>query len=166
MENGNYQCSDKAEEIQTIKWTQSGKIKEIIRTSSSTKPNLEFFTEVSGQVVVNGISDLKIRIPFAPSNGTVAYYEADVHFASDYFPFGMVMPGRSFSSPEYRFGFNGMEKDGEEWTESEQIFDRSQRQDVSYPSVIEEDGKLFLICAVGVGQQDRHSPICSPLVIV
>ena len=37
----------------------------------------------------------------------------------DYYPFGMVMPGRSFTSESYRFGFNGMEKDGEEWTGSE-----------------------------------------------
>ncbi|MCB0510232.1 MAG: phosphodiester glycosidase family protein [Bacteroidetes bacterium] len=37
----------------------------------------------------------------------------------DYYPFGMVMPGRfkqAESGEEYRFGFNGMEKDGEDWT--------------------------------------------------
>jgi RHS repeat-associated protein len=35
-----------------------------------------------------------------------------------YYPFGMVMPGRSFvsSGGDYRFGFNGMEKDGEAWS--------------------------------------------------
>ncbi|MBK6485249.1 MAG: DUF3238 domain-containing protein [Chitinophagaceae bacterium] len=31
----------------------------------------------------------------------------------DYYPFGMVMPERSFSSTEYSFGFNGQEKDDE-----------------------------------------------------
>ncbi len=31
----------------------------------------------------------------------------------DYYPFGMPMPGRSFTSENYRFGFNGMEKDDE-----------------------------------------------------
>ena len=31
----------------------------------------------------------------------------------DYYPFGMPMPGRSFSSNQYRYGFNGMEKDDE-----------------------------------------------------
>ncbi|MCB9227503.1 MAG: hypothetical protein H6578_10095 [Chitinophagales bacterium] len=30
-----------------------------------------------------------------------------------YHPFGMPMPGRSFNSHDYRFGFNGMEKDDE-----------------------------------------------------
>ena len=29
------------------------------------------------------------------------------------YPFGMVMPGRSFTSESYRFGFNGKEKDSE-----------------------------------------------------
>jgi len=32
-----------------------------------------------------------------------------------YYPFGMQMPGRNFNSSEYRFGFNGKEKD-DEWT--------------------------------------------------
>jgi RHS repeat-associated protein len=29
------------------------------------------------------------------------------------YPFGMNMPGRTFNSSEYRYGFNGMEKDDE-----------------------------------------------------
>ncbi|MCB9256351.1 MAG: hypothetical protein H6579_04405 [Chitinophagales bacterium] len=31
----------------------------------------------------------------------------------------MVMPGRSFTSESYRYGFNGMEKDGEAWSGSD-----------------------------------------------
>ena len=31
----------------------------------------------------------------------------------DYYPFGMLMPGRTFSSDGYRFGFNGQENDDE-----------------------------------------------------
>jgi RHS repeat-associated protein len=31
----------------------------------------------------------------------------------DYYPFGMPMPGRNFSANEYRYGFNGKEKDDE-----------------------------------------------------
>ena len=31
----------------------------------------------------------------------------------DYYPFGMAMPGREFSSSSYRYGFNGQEKDDE-----------------------------------------------------
>jgi RHS repeat-associated protein len=45
---------------------------------------------------------------------TATGYRAEVLFASDYYPFGMQMPGREFSQDEYRYGFNGMEKD-DEW---------------------------------------------------
>ena len=31
----------------------------------------------------------------------------------NYYSFGMVMPGRSFVSESYRYGFNGKEKDPE-----------------------------------------------------
>jgi RHS repeat-associated protein len=44
---------------------------------------------------------------------SVDYYAADVVSASDYYPFGSLMPGRNFSSSSYRFGFNGMEMDNE-----------------------------------------------------
>ncbi len=38
---------------------------------------------------------------------------ADVLSSQDYYPFGMIQPGRSYNSGNYRFGFNGMEKDDE-----------------------------------------------------
>jgi RHS repeat-associated protein len=38
---------------------------------------------------------------------------ANVLSAQDYLPFGMQMPGRSFSGEGYRFGFNGQERDDE-----------------------------------------------------
>ncbi|MBL7737442.1 MAG: hypothetical protein JNL51_18430, partial [Chitinophagaceae bacterium] len=47
------------------------------------------------------------------SNGIVDYYDADVTSAQDYYPFGMIMPGRNWSSSTYRFGFNGKENDNE-----------------------------------------------------
>lgn len=37
---------------------------------------------------------------------------ADVLESQDYYPFGMIMPGRNFSG-SYRYGFNGMEEDPE-----------------------------------------------------
>jgi len=40
-------------------------------------------------------------------------YTADITSAQDYYPFGMMMPGRQYDSDEYRYGFNGMEKDDE-----------------------------------------------------
>ncbi|MBI9036482.1 MAG: hypothetical protein JEZ03_18650 [Bacteroidales bacterium] len=44
-------------------------------------------------------------------NGT--NFSADITSSQDYYPFGMQMPGRTFSSNSYRYGFNGMEKDDE-----------------------------------------------------
>ncbi|MDX2362381.1 MAG: RHS repeat-associated core domain-containing protein [Crocinitomicaceae bacterium] len=40
-------------------------------------------------------------------------YEAVVINTSDYYPFGMVMPGRNTTSDSYRYAYNGMEQDGE-----------------------------------------------------
>ena len=36
-----------------------------------------------------------------------------LHNPGNYYPFGMVMPGRNFNDLEYRYGFNGAEKDDE-----------------------------------------------------
>jgi RHS repeat-associated protein len=47
-------------------------------------------------------------------DGTLDYYTANVASAQDYFPFGMKMPGRSYSAGTgYRYGFNGKEEDDE-----------------------------------------------------
>jgi len=40
-------------------------------------------------------------------------YRPRISSLSDYYPFGMQMPGRQFSQGEYRYGFNGKEKDNE-----------------------------------------------------
>ncbi len=41
------------------------------------------------------------------------YYVADVKSYSDYMPFGMQMPNRNGSTDDYRYGFQGQEKDDE-----------------------------------------------------
>ena len=63
-----------------------------------------------GNVLVT-VSDKKIG--HSTNGTTIDYYEADVVSASDYYPFGMQMPGRSFSVGSYRYGFNGQEKSDE-----------------------------------------------------
>jgi len=45
--------------------------------------------------------------------GIVDHYVADVVSYSDYYPFGMQMPGRHGSSADYRYGFQGQEMDDE-----------------------------------------------------
>jgi RHS repeat-associated protein len=60
------------------------------------------------------ISDKKLAVD-GDGNGVVDYYNADVVTASDYYPFGMAMPGRKYSqsNSSYRYGFNGKEKSDE-----------------------------------------------------
>jgi RHS repeat-associated protein len=64
-----------------------------------------------GNVLVT-VSDRKLAEGTTGSSATG--YRAEVLFASDYYPFGMQMPGRIYSGETaYRYGFNGMEKDDE-----------------------------------------------------
>lgn len=48
-----------------------------------------------------------------PVTGLVKSYEATVISANDYYTFGAPKPGLSFNSGNYRYGFNGIEKDDE-----------------------------------------------------
>jgi RHS repeat-associated protein len=40
-------------------------------------------------------------------------FEAEVLVMRDYYAFGMEMPGQQYAAAEYRYGFNGMERDNE-----------------------------------------------------
>lgn len=46
-------------------------------------------------------------------NGDVDYWKPTVVSYSDYYPFGSIMPGRSFNSGSYRYAYNGKEQDPE-----------------------------------------------------
>src|SRR6185503_4916122 len=66
--------------------------------------------------VVTTISDKKISIPSQTNSSLTDHYEADVLTQQDYYPFGMVMPGRSYAATGvggYRYGVNGKENDNE-----------------------------------------------------
>ncbi|RFM27921.1 deaminase domain-containing protein, partial [Deminuibacter soli] len=47
------------------------------------------------------------------NNTTIDHYEPVLLSATDYYPFGMEMPGRVYSGGKYRYGFNGKENDNE-----------------------------------------------------
>ncbi|OYU93399.1 MAG: hypothetical protein CFE21_20710 [Bacteroidetes bacterium B1(2017)] len=49
----------------------------------------------------------------SPANGLIDGFVAEVISATDYYAFGAPMPGRSYQASEYRFGFNGQERDDE-----------------------------------------------------
>ena len=61
--------------------------------------------------VLSAISDKKTG---NDSSGIVNYYIAEVLSQNDYYPFGMMMPGRKYTAEDgYRYGFNGKENDNE-----------------------------------------------------
>lgn len=66
-----------------------------------------------GNVLVT-MSDKRVSIPKAnPDQNLVSYYLPQVVSSSDYYPGGMQMPGRTYTSSSYRYGFNGQEKSAE-----------------------------------------------------
>ncbi|MBI3136212.1 MAG: hypothetical protein HYZ14_16175 [Bacteroidetes bacterium] len=70
---------------------------------------MEKFYEFSNHLgnVLEVTTDRKV------ANTAQTAYEADVISYSDYYPFGMVMPGRNGSTDQYRYGFQGQEGDNE-----------------------------------------------------
>ena len=60
------------------------------------------------------ITDKKMGVPSAGNSSLIDHFNADVASANDYYPFGMLMPGRGLSAANaYRYGFNGKEKSDE-----------------------------------------------------
>jgi RHS repeat-associated protein len=75
----------------------------VLVTISDKKIGVNDGTYDAGGVKLNSTPDDKID-----------FYTADVVTANDYYPFGMAMPGRKFATTnQYRYGFNGKEKDNE-----------------------------------------------------
>ena len=63
--------------------------------------------------VLGVVGDLKLGQDTV-GNGIAGFYLAEVRSLSDYYPFGSEMSGRSYASGDFRYGFNGKEKD-DEW---------------------------------------------------
>jgi RHS repeat-associated protein len=59
--------------------------------------------------VMQTITDHKIAYTYSGN----LRYGAEVTSMNDYYPFGMLMPNRHENSSQYRYGFNGKEKDDE-----------------------------------------------------
>jgi murein DD-endopeptidase MepM/ murein hydrolase activator NlpD/photosystem II stability/assembly factor-like uncharacterized protein len=88
----------------------------------SPSPQGAIFTKVLGNKqyalenhlgsVLATVSDRKIQHP-NNTDTIVGYYTADIRSAQDYYAYGFIEKGRSFSSNKYRFGHNGQEKDDE-----------------------------------------------------
>ncbi len=96
-----------------VKTTPSFTIGTLYKTSFTRGYKYYELTNHLGNVLAT-ISDKKVG--HNPGSGIIDYYTADVVSANDYYPGGMDMPGRSYyTSPNanYRYGFNGKEKDKE-----------------------------------------------------
>jgi RHS repeat-associated protein len=65
----------------------------------------------------NVLATLSDRKTATGASGTPAtHFNAITQTANDYYPFGMIMPGRNYNNgttKDYRFGFNGKENDNE-----------------------------------------------------
>jgi len=64
--------------------------------------------------VLSTVSDKRWGV--SANDSTVIYYNPDVVSANDYYPFGMLEPGRQYAQSmlgSYRYGFNGKENDNE-----------------------------------------------------
>jgi len=64
--------------------------------------------------VLSTISDKRYGV--STDDSTVVYFNPDVVSANDYYPFGMLEPGRQYAQGAlgaYRYGFNGKEQDNE-----------------------------------------------------
>ena len=87
--------------------------------TSSTQRTLNFRSyELSNHLgnVMAVVSDRKIAVD-GNSDGIIDYLSTDVLSGTDYYVFGSNMPGRSFTSASYRYGFNGKELDPETGTQ-------------------------------------------------
>jgi RHS repeat-associated protein len=58
------------------------------------------------------VSDRKFGVSSGGSS-LIDHYEPQIVSAQDYYPFGMLQPGRSYNASGYRYGFNGKENDNE-----------------------------------------------------
>lgn len=78
-------------------------------TSYATNFKQYELTNHLGNVLVT-IGDRKLPVYVS---GAYNHYEAEAVSANDYYPFGMLMPGRNYNANSYRFGMMGFEKDDE-----------------------------------------------------
>ena len=89
--------------------------------STATAPT-QFFTDSCGHRsyemsnhlgnVLAVVSDQRKPIDVG-SNGVIDYFMADLLSAQDYYAFGSLLPGRSYQTSTYKYGFNAKENDNE-----------------------------------------------------
>lgn len=76
-----------------------------------TRKNYELSNHLGNVYAV--VTDKKQGHATTQYSTSVSYYTSDVIMSADYYAFGATMPTRTSNSPDYRYGFNGKERDGE-----------------------------------------------------
>ena len=83
---------------------------------AKTGENVEFNLAKSGRMLGEKVYQMENHLGnvlAVVSDKRLANNEPDIVSVSDYYPFGMVMSGRSYKSNAYRFGFQNQEKETE-----------------------------------------------------
>jgi RHS repeat-associated protein len=86
----------------------------VLPTNLHTHTRGEKIYELSNHLgnVMATVSDKALPID-NDADGVIDFYNADLLSYSDYYPFGSLKPSRNANTSDYRFGFNGQEKDDE-----------------------------------------------------
>ena len=80
---------------------------------TALNPTYQNNIDIKYQNLLSVVTDRLFATESTVTTGLVDYYVADLVSSSDYYPFGSQMPGRNFSGNQYRYGFQGQEKDDE-----------------------------------------------------
>ncbi len=78
----------------------------LVRSVSESSPNSNMLADIS-------MFEPNTYVYNLTYGGDNTHFAPDIVSASDYYPFGSQMVGRSFSTNQYRYGFGGQEKDDE-----------------------------------------------------
>jgi RHS repeat-associated protein len=94
--------------------TETGYIEADGRPNSHTLHHYHHFTGSRRYEITNHLGNVMVVINDLPIiDASLGFQTADVVSATDYYPFGLEMVGRSYSASEYAFGFNGKINDEE-----------------------------------------------------
>ena len=113
------------QDLQATGYTQTSGLPVQVFKLSSTAGELTYQRTVGAKVyeltdhlgnVRAVISDRKLLAVANPEDNlwdATAYYTPEIVSANDYYPGGMLQPGRHFNTDSYRYGYQGQEKDDE-----------------------------------------------------
>jgi len=91
-------------------WTQKNNVQIVPNSNNPIEATVLVHNPSNNAVYID---DLAYTLTAPSGQSYVSQYLPDVQSHNDYYPFGMVMPGRNWVSDAYRYGHNGQEKEDE-----------------------------------------------------